>query len=113
MQVLIPDGEWFDNITLRIDTNKGVSVQSVTSTDGDVRREHEIYWSNLPRPFRARFEKISFSEDQEIEMGLTEECLVVVFDVLIADPDSSTTKTRKRRRSYEPLPRRVKRLFGR
>jgi hypothetical protein len=113
MQVVIPDNEWFDSMVLRVDTNNGVSVQSVSSTDGNVRREHDIYWSSLHRPFRARFEEITFSKCQEIEMGLTEECLVVVFDILVPDPDSPTTSKRKQRRLREYMPEQVKRLFRR
>jgi hypothetical protein len=94
----ISGNEWFDSLTLRIDTNNSVSVQSVFLTDGNVKKQREIYWSRLTRPFRARFEEMSFSDVQEIEMGMTRECRVVVFDTLVPDPDAVTAPDRKRRR---------------
>jgi hypothetical protein len=47
-------------MTLRIDTSNSVSVESLCSTDGNVRFNRDIYRSSLSRPFRARFEEISF-----------------------------------------------------
>ena len=98
MQVEIPSTEYFESLVLRIDTNNSVSVQSLYSTEGDVRKKHEIYWSRLARPFRARFEEISFSDFQEIELGLTRECRVVVFDVLTGDSEAVTSSDCKRPR---------------
>jgi len=98
MQVRIPEGEYFDSMTLRIDTNNSVSVESLCSTDGNVRFKRDIYRSSLSRPFRARFEEIFFSDEQEIEMGLTRECRVVAFDILVVDADSAGAPKRKRRR---------------
>jgi hypothetical protein len=98
IQVRIPESENFDGMTLRIDTNNTVSVESVYSTNGNVRFKRDVYWSSLSRPFRARFEEISFSDLQEIKMGLTRECRVVVFDILVADAISVDAPKRKRRR---------------
>jgi hypothetical protein len=98
VQVRIPEREYFDSMTLRIDTNNNVSVESLCSTDGNVRFKRDIYWSSLFRPFRARFEEISFSDLQGIEMGLTRECRVVVFDILVVDENSADAPERKRRR---------------
>ena len=100
MHVELPDAERFESLTLRIDTNNSVSVQSLCSTDGNLLIKHEIYWSRFTRPFRARFEEIKFVDSQVIEMGLTRECRMVVFDVLVPDLNSINILQRKRRRLY-------------
>jgi hypothetical protein len=88
-QISLPGRNWFVNLKLRIDAKHGVCVQSISSTDGVSSKNHDVFRSRLARPFEAQYEEINLSGAAEIQMGLTRDCRIVVFDVLVSKPAES------------------------